>query len=95
MTSLIPILEEETIKVLEVVDSSENSDEDFGVFYQSFPTKSLLATFSSLPFTQASISQDPSSIPTAMVLQCKQRTSLFELLESHAGGATPEVAVQP
>lgn len=29
-----------------------------------------------------------------MVLQCKKNNSLLELLESHAGGSTPEVAVQ-
>lgn len=29
-----------------------------------------------------------------MVLQCKKNTSLLELLESHAGGSTPEVVVQ-
>lgn len=29
-----------------------------------------------------------------MVLQCKQKTILLELLESHAGGSTPEMAIQ-
>ena len=37
-------LEEEATKVMEVVDSSEDSDEDFGVFDQSFSTESPLAT---------------------------------------------------
>ena len=46
-----PVLEEEATKVIEVVDSSEDFNEDFGVFDQSFPTESLLATFSHLPFT--------------------------------------------
>ena len=45
-----PVLEEEATKVIEVVDSSEDFDEDLGVFDQSFPTESLLATFSPLPF---------------------------------------------
>ena len=30
-----------------------------------------------------------------MVLQCKKKACLLELLESHVGGFTPEVAVQP
>ena len=46
-----PVLEEEATKVIKVVDSSEDFNEDFGVFDQSFPTESLLATFSHLPFT--------------------------------------------
>ena len=29
-----------------------------------------------------------------MVLQCKSKTSLFELFESYAGGMVPEVAIQ-
>lgn len=29
-----------------------------------------------------------------MVLQCKQKTSLLKLLESHAGGSTPKVSIQ-
>ena len=43
-TSLNAALEEEATKVMEVVDSSEDSDEDFGVFEQSFSTESPLAT---------------------------------------------------
>ena len=42
-----------------------------------------------------SSSQEPSNIPEAMVLQCKKNTTLHELLESHIGGYTLEVAVKP
>lgn len=34
-------------------------------------------------------------ISEVMVLQCRKDTNLLELLESHAGGSTPEVAIQP
>ena len=50
VTSSNPVPKEEATKVIQVVDSSEDFDEDLGVFDQSFPTESLLATFSPLPF---------------------------------------------
>ena len=59
------------------------------------PIESPSATFTHLPFAQVSSSQEPSNVPKAMVLQCKKNTSLLELLESHTGGYTPEVAIQP
>ena len=76
--------EEETVKVIEVADL----EEDFEVFDQPYPTEPL-------PSAQISSSQEPPDIPEAMVLHRKKNTSLLELLESHVGGSTPEVAIQP
>lgn len=86
-------LEEEATRVIEIIDTDEDSDEDFGVFDQSFPTEFLLATFSHLPFAQVSNIQELASILEATMLQLKQKTSFLELLESHVGGTTPKVAV--
>ena len=55
---------EETVRVIEVL----NSEEDFEVFDQPFLTESPRATFSHLPSTQVSSSQEPSNILEAMVL---------------------------
>ena len=52
-TSSHPAPEEETIRIIEVVDS----EEDFKVFDQPFPTESLRASFSRLPSAQVSSSQ--------------------------------------
>ena len=77
-------------KVIEVVDS----EEDFEVFDRSSPIESSHASFSDLPLAQVSSNQEPSDVPEVMVLQRKNNTSLLELLKSHAGRSTPEVAVQ-
>ena len=90
---------EEAPRVVEVVDSSEDTDKEFRVFDQPLLARSLFAPFSQLPSTQVSINQNFPSVPSAvlstMVPQRKQKTNLFELLESHVGGSVPEVAVQP
>ena len=72
------------VKVIEVADL----EEDFEVFDRPYPIEPL-------PSTQISSSQGPPDIPEAMVLHRKKNTSLLELLESHVGGSTPEVAIQP
>ena len=51
-TSLHPAPEEENIRIIEVVDS----EEDFKVFDQPFPTESPRASFSRLPSAQVSSS---------------------------------------
>ena len=63
-TSSHPSPEEETIRIIEVVDFEEESE----VFDQPLPTESLHATFFHLPSAQVSSSQEPSNIPKAMVL---------------------------
>ena len=75
-----------------MVDSEE---EDFEVFNRLNPIESLGTTSRPLPFGQINSNQKPTDILEAMVLQHKKNTSLFELLESHAGGSTLEVAIQP
>ena len=72
--------EEEATRVFEVVDSEE---EDFEIFDQPHPTKSLSNTSRPLPSAQINSNQEPADIPEAMVLQHK-------LLESHAGGLHPK-----
>ena len=88
-TSSHPVLEE-TAKVVEVLDS----DEDFEVFDQLQAPKPSGADFSHLPPTQVSGIQEAPSVPDTMVLQHKSKTSLLKLLESHAGGLVPNVAIQ-
>ena len=74
-------------KVVEVSDS----EEDFEVFNQPLSPEPIDANFSHLPPAQVSNIQEAPSIPNAMVLQCKAKTSL---LESHVEGIVPEVAIQ-
>lgn len=82
--------EEETIRVFEVVDS----EEDFKVFNRPDLAKSPNLNPRLLPSTQVSSNQETADVPEAMVLQHKN-TNLLELLESHTGGSTLEVAVHP
>ena len=81
---------EETIWVLEVVDSKE----DFEVFDRPNIAESLNLSPRSLPFALVSSNQETANVLEAIVLQHKN-TSLLELLESHARGSTLEVAVHP
>lgn len=70
-------------------------EEKFEVFGQLDLTESLSTISRLLTSTQISINQGTTDIPEAMVLQRRKDTSLLELLESHAGGFTLEIAVQP
>ena len=81
------LVPEVTTKVVEVSDS----EEDFKVFNQPLSSEPIDANFSHLPPAQVSNIQEAPSIPNAMVLQCKAKTSL---LESHVEGIVPEVAIQ-
>lgn len=78
------------MKGVEVSDSEEG----FEVFYQYQSPKASGTNFSHLPSTQVSSVQEAPNIPDAMVLQQKSKTSLLELLKSHARGTAPEVAIQ-
>lgn len=80
----------ETPKIVEVSDSEEDF-EFLNQFQFLDPSK---VDFSHLPFTQVSCVQEAPSIPNTMVLQRKAKISLLKLLESHARGTIPEVAVQ-
>ena len=84
------LVPEVTAKVVEVSDF----EEDFEVFNQPLSSEPINANFSHLPPAQVSNIQEAPSIPNAMVLQCKAKTSLLELLESHVEGIVPEVAIQ-
>ena len=68
-----------------------DSEEDFEVFNQPQSLEPIDADFNHLPPAQVSSVQEAPNIPDAMVLQRKAKTSL---LESHAGGTVPEVAIQ-
>nr|POE71579.1 hypothetical protein CFP56_12804 [Quercus suber] len=81
---------EEIVKVVEVSDSKK----DFEVFNQIQSPEPPVVDFSHLPPAQVSIVQEVPNVLDAMVLQRKAKTSLLELLESHAGGNVPEVAIQ-
>ena len=74
--------------MLEVVDL----EEDFDVFDRPNFAESSSINSRPLPSTQVSGNQETIDIPEVMVLQWK-KTSLLELLESHAGGTTLEVAI--
>ena len=69
-------------------------EEDFDVFSRPKFMESLSVSSRHLLSAQISSNQETTNIPEAMVLQWKN-TSLLELLKSHAGGTTPEVAVNP
>lgn len=71
-----------------------DSEEDFEVFDQLQSPEPSSLDFSHLPSTQVSSIQEAPSVPDAMVLQRKYKTSLLELLESYAGGTVPKVAIQ-
>ena len=71
------------------------SIEDFEIFSHHQPSEAPTEDFSHLPFAQVSHTPEAPHIPDAMVLQCKSRTSLQELMESQARGNAPEKAVQP
>lgn len=79
------------VKIIEVVDS----EEDFEVFDWPDSIESPSTTCRPLRSAQISTDQETIDISEVMVLQRRKDTNLLELLESHAGGSTPEVAIQP
>ena len=81
---------EEFVRELEVVDL----EEDFDVFSRPKFAESSSVSSRHLFSAQISSNQETTNIPEAMVLQ-RKNTSLLELLESHAGGTTLEVVVNP
>ena len=68
-------------------------DEDFEDFYHQDETEDI-ASNSRLVAALVSADQEAIAIPEAMVLE-KIMSNLLSLLESHAGGATPEVPIMP
>ena len=64
------------------------------MFSQPKFAESLSVSSRHLLSAQISSNQEKTNIPKAMVLQWKNN-SLLELLESHAGGTTLEVAINP
>ena len=75
------IKEEEEEEEEEVVEVSDSKDE-FKVFNKLQSPEAPTDDFSDLPLAQASHTQEALSIPNAMVLQHKTRTSLLDLLEA-------------
>ena len=77
--------------MVEVLDFKD----DFEVFNRPRSIETSTDDFSHLSLAQVSQIQEDSSIPEAMGLQCKLKTSLLDLLESHARGNAPKKPVQP
>ena len=73
-----PTIKEEEEEVVEVSDSKD----EFKVFNKLQSPEAPTDDFSDLPLAQASHTQEALSIPNAMVLQHKTRTSLLDLLEA-------------
>ena len=69
-----------------------DSEDDFEVFNQPESPEIPVDDLGQLPSAQISHTQEASSIPDAMVLQHKTRSSLYDLLESHIGGNVLEKA---
>ena len=86
-----PTIKEEEEEIVEVLESKD----DFKVFNQPQFLEVLASDFSHLPPAQVTHTQEALIVLDAMVLQCKTRSSLLDLLESHAEGNVPEKAVQP
>ena len=84
-----PAIKEEE-QMVEVLDSEDN----FEVFNQPQSLEAPAGDFSHLPPAQVSNLQETSSVPNAMVLQHKTKTSFLDLLESHAGGNVPKTVIQ-
>lgn len=59
------------------------------------PLEPPVANFSQLPPAQVSHTQEDSTIPNAMLIQRKGKSSLLDLLESHAGGNVPKKTFRP
>ena len=75
-----PTIKEEEEEIVEV----SKSDDDFKVFNQPQSAEVPAGDFSHLPLAQVSHTQEAPTILNTMVLQCKTRSSLLDLLESHA-----------
>ena len=71
-----------------------NSEDDFEVFNQPQSLEALVGDFSHLLPTKVSHTQEALIVLDVMVLQRKTRSSLLDLLESHAGGNMPKKAIQ-
>ena len=89
--SQLTIKEEEEEE--EVVDVSDSED-DFEVFNQPQSPEDSVGDLSHIPPALASYIQEDPTIPTAMVLQRKTRSSLRDLLESQVWGNALEKAIQ-
>ena len=76
--------------MVEISDFEDN----FEVFNQPQSPEPPADDFSHLLPAQVSSTQEALSVPNAIVLQHKAKTSLLELLESHAGGSVLKVVVQ-
>lgn len=74
-TSSNPTLKEEATRVIEVVVSSEDIDEDFGVFNQPHSIESPGATFRHLPSTQVSSIQESSDVLTPWCSKGSQKSA--------------------
>jgi len=82
--------EEEKEEVAEVLDF----EDDFEVFNQPQSLEAPASDFGHLPSTQVSQTQGDSSIPEAMGLQRRTRSSFRDLMESQVGGNALEKATQ-
>ena len=86
--------EEEKGKVVKMLNSEDESDDDFKVFNQLESLKVPVGDFSHLPSTQVSQTQGYPSILEAMGIQRKPRTGLLEVMKSQTGGKAPKKTTQ-
>ena len=86
--------EEENEQVVEVLDSKDKSEDDFEVFNQPESPEVPTGDFSHLLSTKLSQTQGDLLVLEAMGIQRKQRTSLWEVMESSTGGMVPEKTTQ-
>ncbi|KAL0000243.1 hypothetical protein SO802_019845 [Lithocarpus litseifolius] len=84
------IKEEEEEEIVEVLDSEDG----FEIFNQPQSPEVPAGDLNHIPPAQVSHVQEDPNIPDAMVLQCKTRPSLIDLLEAHVGGNVPKKAIQ-
>ena len=84
------IKEEEQEEVVEISDSNDN----FEVFNQPPALEAVAGDLNNFPPAQVSQTQEDPIIPDTMVLQCKTRSNLLEIIESQAGGKASKVVGQ-
>ena len=77
-----------------MLNSKDESKDDFEVFNRPESPEVPAGDFSHLPSAQVSLTQGDPSIPKAMGIQCKPRTGLLEVMESQVGGKMQEKTIQ-
>ena len=77
-----------------MLNSKDESKDDFEVFNRPESPKVPAGDFSHLPSAQVSLTQGDPSIPEAMGIQRKPRTGLLEVMKSQVGSKMQEKTTQ-